>query len=185
MVNQIYCCLIFIFIFTIPFVTSFALPDVDSSLASEALNIASSNVLNTNSAALELENIFSVFNQIPESVLNSGDKAASEWLEKNSNSSAGPFAALGSFEASTMAFSFGGVELLPCIFAITKALAEGAIPALKVLRIKKIISSLGGIRTAVKLLIKTCRRQTEGVPELVKELLDLVFGIGDIMSKCF
>ncbi|PPB48686.1 hypothetical protein C4K88_13265 [Arthrobacter pityocampae] len=81
---------------------------------------------------------------IPDSVLLEGDAALQQWTAQNPP--AGPVTGSPSDQASTDA------NVFLCTGAIAAAIAGVALPASKILKIKKLMNELGGVSEAVKLM---------------------------------
>lgn len=78
-------------------------------------------------------------------------------------------------------------QILKCVGAIVQLLVSTAIPAAKILRIKKLIAELGGVRRAVELMLKATTREEKlrvGGQTLVA-LAAEVLGISSVQTHCF
>ncbi|KAI5802954.1 hypothetical protein EDC01DRAFT_645391 [Geopyxis carbonaria] len=129
----------------------------------------------TTSDAPALENAFSILTAIPDTVLESGDAATQAWLDANKAALEPPSADAD----GTRTLGVGG-----CIWAITKVIVEGLLPAAKILRVKRIVQQLGGIRKAVQALLRAKEKWAEA-GEIVKELFYLVSGLDEVRKNCF
>lgn len=85
----------------------------------------------------QLVEVFSAIEEIPDPVLDRGDEAASRWLQRRLEEDGSVFQTQG----------FWG-----CVKAIGVALASNAIPVAKILKIKKAIRAVGGVRNFVSIL---------------------------------
>lgn len=106
--------------------------------AAFALGLASSTSSPAAATGAELDydgltEIFSAIEDIPESVIERGDKAVKEWLERRIQSAA---------DLHTRGF-WG------CVWAVAKFAALNAIAVSKILKIRKAIKALGGARNFV------------------------------------
>jgi hypothetical protein len=119
----------------------------------------------------DLERGLALIDEIPEEVLLAGDIALREWLATEH-----PGLATGS-----------RADLLGCAGAIAWLIASTAIPAAKILKIKRLINSLGGVSKAVRLFWgasfswEKIRALGGAAAALGAELL----GIGAVKQKCF
>lgn len=128
------------------------------------------------SSAADLEAELNVLMSIPDAVLVQGDAATAQWLQQNRG-------ALGSGSGvATMAADFWG-----CSGSIVLALGGVALPAAKILKIKKLMNELGGVTEAVRMMWGASfsyeKMQAAGgaLGALGAELL----GIAGIKEKCF
>lgn len=121
--------------------------------------------------AADLEQGLALIEQIPDSVLAAGDAATHEWLREN----------------HPELLSGSRADILGCAGAIAWLIASTAIPAAKILKIKRLINSLGGVSKAVQLFwgatFKWEKIQALGgaAAALGAELL----GIAAVKQKCF
>ncbi len=85
---------------------------------------------------------------IPDSVLLQGDAAKNAWIAERLVASGLPASAVASLDGSgTVPEGF-----LQCTGAILLLIASTAIPAAKILKIKRLMNSLGGVTEAIKIL---------------------------------
>lgn len=136
---------------------------------------------------LGIEHAFQVITAIPDDVLESGDAATAAWLKTNGptvQATTTDLALTGS-DASTdgLVVVQGAWEVLQCVAAVTEFIVSGLLPAAKLLRLKKIISQLGGIRKAIEALIAS-KGNIAKAAALVKELFNIISGFGTVKSKC-
>lgn len=91
----------------------------------------------------QVEELLRAIDQIPESVLREGDEATRLWVAQNLQEK--PSTNGGIVVAKPAGF-------LQCSGAILLAIGTTAIPAAKILKIKKLMNSLGGVTKAVKIM---------------------------------
>lgn len=143
-----------------------------------------------------VEKAFSIIDSIPDEVLEKGDDATDKWLiahgHRTPNSKKTPPTLrrdpIQNREAGSIADlverSFWSVAR--CVGAITAFIASNAVGAAKLLRIKKYIKALGGIRKSAKLLLKASNNQ-ERLKEGGEALLLLageILGTSSIANNC-
>ncbi|MFJ2621733.1 hypothetical protein [Glutamicibacter sp. NPDC087344] len=104
---------------------------------------ATSNLGLTVGEAQQVEELLRAIDQIPESVLLQGDEATRLWVAQNLGEK--PLIIGGIAVAKPAGF-------LECSGAILLAIGTTAIPAAKILKIKKLMDSLGGVTKAIKLM---------------------------------
>jgi hypothetical protein len=85
--------------------------------------------------AADLERGLALVDEIPETVLVAGDTATQQWLRAN----------------HPELLTASRADLVGCAGAIAWLIASTAIPAAKILKIKRLIDSLGGVSKAVRL----------------------------------
>ncbi|KAH6680020.1 hypothetical protein F5X68DRAFT_234535 [Plectosphaerella plurivora] len=151
---------------------------------------------------LALELALTEITAIPDEVLLKGDEATNDWLiehglrdndptdEDDDNGT--PVAARGEEVTSLSLFerdeldARGVVQVAKCIAAISKVIISTAIPAAKILRIKRYLQLLGGVRKTVLLLVRaktTAQRLKLGGRALVN-IANELFGIQSIKNNC-
>ena len=127
-------------------------------------------------STVDIEDGLTVLMSIPDTVLLQGDAATQQWLQQNSAVSGS------SSGVATMAADFWG-----CSGSIVLALGGLALPAAKILKIKKLMNELGGVTEAVRMMWGASfsyeKMQAAGgaLAALGAELL----GIAGIKEKCF
>lgn len=149
--------------------------------------------------------IFNAIDSIPDDVLAAGDDATNKWLVDHgyrSNSTAGvkrdedhasvwerapepqPEEGLDSVE---LAKRVNWWKVAKCVGAIVQLLATTAVPAAKLLRIKKYINALGGAKQAVQLLLKATSRaeKLKAGGEVLVNLAAELSGISSVQKACF
>lgn len=148
-----------------------------------------------------LSHVFSTIENIPDDVLAAGDEALDDWLvaqgirepgatlkravepivnEDDSHSTA-------VWERAVIEARVSWWKVTKCVASIVQMLATAAIPAGKLLRIKKLISDLGGTKSAVELMLKATSK-AEKLKVGGQALVDLsaeFLGISVVKSNCF
>lgn len=120
--------------------------------------------------SVDLEQAFTLLESIPDSVLEEGDAALAAW---------------GSARGVPVRSTRGSI--LGCTGAIALVVASTAFPAAKILKIKRLITSLGGVTKAVRLFwgasfsYEKVRALGGAAAALGAELL----GITQIRQQCF
>jgi len=78
-------------------------------------------------------------------------------------------------------------EITKCVGAITWAIGSGVFAAAKLLKVKKYIAALGGIRTAASLLMSatTAEERLEAGGTSLLNLASLILGIDEIKEDCY
>lgn len=164
-------------IFTIAALAPFALAQPlsqvseDTSLVTRSIDAANFNF--TKEFEPGLNSIFEAFLAIPDEVLKEGDDSVHKWLvdhgfrnadaildldDDNNNNipdileNEGDVQTRDDGNVVTLA-ARGWWEVTKCVAAIAQVIGTTAIPAAKLLRIKKYIQELGGIKDTVKLLL--------------------------------
>ena len=121
--------------------------------------------------AEEMEKTLNVINSIPDDVLAKGDKATQEWLEKDPKAQ----------ELTEEASVWG------CTLALTGLLVSTVVPAGKLLKLKRYIKELGGVKEAVKAMwgasfsYEKMIHSGHALGMLAAELL----GISQVRDHCF
>ncbi|KAL2133489.1 hypothetical protein VTI74DRAFT_2254 [Chaetomium olivicolor] len=151
-----------------------------------------------------LDRLLSEIEEIPDEVLEKGDEALHKWLVdhgrrpgneplKRDEDSGAPAETeidargLSLIERGELVVRASWWKTAKCIAAIIKLLATTAVPASKLLRIKKYIKALGGTKKAVKLLLKAtskAERLRIGGKALVNLASELL-GISSVKKNCF
>lgn len=153
----------------------------------------------TSEFSLPLDHLFTQIESIPDEVLEQGDEALHKWLvehgyrapdktlkqdvdvpHENDNPTI--------FERDVLlARDPSWVDIARCVAAIFELLVTTAVPALKILRIKRYIAALGGARQAVKLLLGATTRaeKLKAGGQALLNLADELLGISSVMEACF
>ncbi|KAK3695710.1 hypothetical protein B0T22DRAFT_478339 [Podospora appendiculata] len=155
---------------------------------------AAANYNFTNEFDFPLGHLFAQIESIPDDVLEAGDEALHKWLvtnglrepdaplKRDETSATDSLLARAVLEARVSVW-----KIAKCLAAIVQLLATTAVPAAKLLRIKKYLEALGGAREAVELLLKATtqaeklRLGGEVLVNLAAELL----GISSVKNNCF
>ncbi|AEO64841.1 bd68738e-4cac-4afb-aae9-a5e8103d92a6 [Thermothielavioides terrestris] len=148
-----------------------------------------------------LDNVLSQIEGIPEDVLQQGDEALHKWLvdhgiragdeklkrDTDGGEEASDEEGLSLLERGELVARASWWKIAKCVAAIVQLLATTAVPAAKLLRIKKYIEELGGAKQAVELLLKATTKSEklkaggEALVALSAELL----GISSVKNNCF
>lgn len=130
----------------------------------------------------ELEKAFSAIEAIPDAVLEAGDEATNNWMVENGYRFQNKKRDMVDRDLEDRDV-FGVVK---CAGAIAAFIASNAIGAAKLLRIKKYIEALGGIRKSAELLLKAsnnAERLREG-GEILALLAGEILGFSLIANNC-
>ncbi|MET9519944.1 hypothetical protein [Streptomyces sp. NPDC002994] len=121
----------------------------------------------------QLIQTLSVIEAMPDGVVAQGDAAVQAYLKENLPAPAGVQA-------------FGWMQKLKCGAAITAAIAGGAVPVAKILKLKAFISKVGSVKKAASLLIRVAKGE-EKISELgatLGGLASVILGIDMIQKNC-
>ena len=140
----------------------------------------------------EVERTFGVIHDIPDAVLEAGDEALQAWKvdhghqkrEAGAEALAAPAPAPELPDRSLLAR--GWWEVTKCAGAIAAFIASNAIGAAKLLRIKKYIEALGGVKKSAELLLKAstnAERLKEG-GEALALLAGEILGTSLVANNC-
>lgn len=147
--------------------------------------------------------LIDTISSVPDSVIDAGDDAVHTWLAPIGSPAAAAIAAPNSLiavrsteatnaadatavAAATEAVN-GIVKDLECAAAVAAAIASDILPAAKILKAKKLIEVLGGVKKVAKLFLEFHNNRDEAIKEGGKTLLDLVevlLGIDSIKKHC-
>ncbi|KAM0322526.1 hypothetical protein ACHAQA_009372 [Verticillium albo-atrum] len=147
---------------------------------------------------LALELVLTGVTAIPEDVLLEGDEATNDWLvengfreEESEEDDGAPLSARD--EVNSLALiergeldARGPLQVTKCVLTITKVLATTFIPVARLLRIRRYLKLLGGVKKTVKLLVRaktTAQRKKLGGKVLVA-LANELFGFQPIKNAC-
>lgn len=153
-------------------------------------------------AAAALRSMLATFARIPERVLRQGDAATRAWLRDNTNGGSdgrrtavthpdrgGAFAFIGFAEqpVSPTGPAAPSADVVRCIGAIGAVVAGLLIPAVKILKIKKLMEQIGGVWETVRLLIGGSTRieRIEAVGTALTFLVAELIGVVAIRDFCF
>ncbi len=126
----------------------------------------------------DLEEGLRIVDEIPEEVIEGGDPAVQDWVRDHYPSAT---------ENDSLVRTMGPWQVAKCTGAILVAIGSAAVPAAKLLKLKRFISEVGGVRKAAALLIKVARRE-EQLAELGPVISSLgaeILGITAIRENCF
>lgn len=154
-------------------ITATSLTGLSEASASSNSEIASFSGVATSydtifTSEFEAEQFFTIVMSIPDSVLAQGDLATQAWLQAHYG-------------------HLPQADFWGCAWALGQLIVSTAIPAAKLLKLKKAIQALGGVQNAVRLLAQhgfnanSLKRLGGAAYELVEIILD----IKDVREKCF
>ncbi|WP_143645497.1 hypothetical protein [Streptomyces swartbergensis] len=115
-----------------------------------------------------------VIEEIPDSVEQQGEAAVQAYLDEH----------LAGTKPSVVAF--GWWQTAKCVGSITAAIAGGAVPIAKILKLKAFIKKVGSVKEAAYLLIRVSKGE-EKISELgatLGGLASVVLGIDGIKKNC-
>ncbi|MGA5420700.1 hypothetical protein [Streptomyces lavendulocolor] len=124
--------------------------------------------------AQKLAETLKVLDAMPDSVLAQGDAAAQAYLAERLP------------QDDRRAVAFGWTQKLKCGAAITAAIAGGAVPVAKLLKLKAFIKKVGSVKEAASLLIRVSKGE-EKISELgatLGGLASAILGIDMIKKHC-
>ncbi|KAK0671717.1 hypothetical protein QBC41DRAFT_315404 [Cercophora samala] len=146
-----------------------------------------------------LDHLFAEIERIPDDVLEKGDEVLHQWLVANGDRE--PETALkrdtdyvdaveenlSLLERGELAARASLWKIAKCVAAIVQLLATTAVPAAKLLRIKKYIKALGGAKQAVKLMLgaTTKAEKLKAGGEILVNLSAELLGISTVKNNCF
>ena len=121
---------------------------------------------------------------VPDDVLEAGEDATDSWFVVNGfRDSAAAVKARSAPSPSLFARAQAGIiDVIKCAAAIIST----AIPAAKLLKIKKYVKALGGARKAAEKLLKA-KNRSEALRiggEALRDLFDVISGLQDIRDNC-
>ncbi|CAK7209328.1 hypothetical protein SBRCBS47491_000406 [Sporothrix bragantina] len=147
--------------------------------------------------------LIDTISSVPDSVIDAGDDAVHEWLRPIGAPAVSAIATPNSLittrstEAADAADSTavaaatdavnGLIKDLECAAAVAAAIAGDLLPAAKILKAKKLIKVLGGVKKVAKLFLEYHSNKSEAIKEGGKTLLELVevlLGIDSIKKHC-
>jgi hypothetical protein len=139
-------------------------------------------------AAVPLEVLFAEIETIPDEILLAGDEVTNDWLiEHGLRQSDAVIEESKRDVVVREAYDLVQLEsrgFWGCVWAIGKA----AIPAAKLLKIKKYIKALGGVKKAVKKVLKAGKNYKKAIKiggPTLWNLIKLLTGIDEIDKECF
>jgi hypothetical protein len=118
-----------------------------------------------------------LLDSIPDDVLSTGDAGTAAWFREHAGAAEGAERAWDTMQAS----------VLGCSAAIAMVIASTAIPAAKILRVKRLIDELGGVATAVQILwgASFSYEKLQAVGGAALALAGELLGITSIQTECF
>lgn len=175
--------------------SSFAIPATSISTREEA--VTTDVVVFTEDYRLALANLFNTIEAIPDDVLVAGDEATEVWLidhgyrsdnvklQRDLDSSVVTVDAVEARDVTAAQVNWWKVA--KCVASVAELIVSTAIPAAKILKIKKLIKALGGTKDAIKLLIGATSK-AEKLKAGGQALVDLaaeLSGIKSVKDDCF
>ncbi len=157
---------------------------------------AAANFNFTSDFDFALDRLLAAIEEIPDDILQKGDEALHQWLvehghragnEKLKRDDSSEAESLSLLKRGELAARASLWKIAKCVAAIVQLLGTTAIPAAKLLRIKKYIKALGGTKEAVKLLLGAttqAERLKVGGQALVALAAELL-GISTVKNNCF
>ncbi|MFF4491189.1 hypothetical protein ACFY0F_32795 [Streptomyces sp. NPDC001544] len=118
--------------------------------------------------------VLKVIDEMPDSVAQQGDAAVQAYLDAHLA------------DAKTGVRAFGWWQTAKCVASITAAVAGGAVPVAKILKLKAFIKKAGSVKEAAYLLIRIAKGE-EKISELgatLGGLASVILGIDGIMKNC-
>lgn len=125
-----------------------------------------------------LEEGLRIIDEIPDEVIEAGDPAVQTWVRDRYPSAT---------ENDSLVHTMGPWQAAKCTGAILVAIGSAAVPAAKLLKLKRFISEVGGVRKAAALLIKVARgeEQLAELGPVIGSLGAEILGITAIRENCF
>ncbi|CCC14054.1 hypothetical protein SMACR_08503 [Sordaria macrospora] len=151
-----------------------------------------------------LDDLFNLLDSIPDSVLESGDEALNQWFIDNDLRDPSADLLLDTtpalevddldlvgdetlVERGVLVARASAWKIAKCVASIVQMIATTAVPAAKLLKIKKYIKALGGVKESVKLLLGATTKAEKlkaGGKALVYLSAELL-GISSVKAACF
>ncbi|KAK4234781.1 hypothetical protein C8A03DRAFT_18379 [Achaetomium macrosporum] len=161
---------------------------------------AAANFNFTSDFDFALDRLLAEIESIPDDVLAAGDEALHKWLVEHGDRAGDDSENLkrdedsSDIEGLTTLLERGELmaraswwKVTKCVAAIVQLLATTAVPAAKLLRIKKYIEALGGVKQAVQLLLgaTTKAEKLKAGGEALVALSAELLGISTVKNNCF
>ncbi|MGH3752026.1 MAG: hypothetical protein ACRDRP_04895 [Pseudonocardiaceae bacterium] len=126
----------------------------------------------------DLEECLRIIDEIPEKVIEDGDQAVQDWVRDRYPSVT---------ENGSLARTIGPWQVAKCTGAVMVAIGSAAVPAAKLLKLRRFIREVGGLRKAAELLIKVARgeEQLAEFGPVIGSLGAEILGIAAIRENCF
>jgi hypothetical protein len=130
----------------------------------------------------KLKKVFGALSETPDGVLEAGDEETDKWMVEHDYRPKHDKRDLSGRDPVDR----GAYEVAKCAAAIAAFIASNSIAAAKLLRIKKYIRALGGVRTAAELLLKatTAAERLQCGGEALALLAGEFFGTSLITNNC-
>lgn len=133
-------------------------------------------------AAIPLEVLFAEIESIPDEILLAGDEVTNDWLIEHGLRQ--PDSVIEESKRDNELVQLETRGFWSCVWAIGKA----AVPAAKLLKIKKYINALGGVKKTVELILKAGKNYNKAIKlggQTLWNLIKLLTGIDEIDKECF
>ncbi|KAI9150494.1 hypothetical protein HJFPF1_10262 [Paramyrothecium foliicola] len=174
--------------------SALAAPSTEPELATRA-NDKKDDVVSVDDKSLaSIEFLFDEILAIPDDVLLKGDEATDKWLAENPLSD--PDLVIETAlsqrdvdveDSDVLERGIGIPKAIKCAAAIADLIVGHVVPASKLLKIKKLIKSVGGVKKAVKLLLKA-KTKAQFIKiggSALWKLYQEISGIGSVRRNCF
>ncbi|KAK4139957.1 uncharacterized protein C8A04DRAFT_15389 [Dichotomopilus funicola] len=156
------------------------------------INEAAVNFNFTSDFDFALDRLLAEIFDIPDEILRQGDEALHRWLvehghRRNDQKTKRDINTPEATPANNLHSRASIWEVAKCVAAIVQLLATTAVPATKLLRIKKYIEALGGVKQAVQLLLgaTTYAEKLRVGGEVLVNLSAELLGISTVSKNCF
>jgi len=153
-------------------------------------DVTVSKPINAPEVAGTLTLFLSAVDSIPVSVLEAGDAATDAYLVAAGLRQPGtPISARTDISVvgeRDVAAAAGLLDIIKCALAIGELILDAAIPAAKLLQVKKAIEALGGVKKAAELLLKAkdIKDALKLGGEALKEIWEVLTSFKDVKKAC-
>lgn len=136
-----------------------------------------------------LASTFDVITSIPNSVIQQGDAAVKQWIKDHTSSQPPVSSSTRDLHLrdSDLEARQSWWNIANCVWTILTVIASDEFPLAKILRIKQLISDLGGAWAVAKMVLRA-----KSLADLIwlggqelKDLVDLLLGVDSIQGACF
>ena len=138
----------------------------------------------------EMEKVFGIIEQIPDDVLERGDGEKNKWLAEHgytkSTDDDDDDDDDGDDGETVETRDIKKRGTFACILEVGQLIVETAIPAAKLLKIKRLVRALGGVRRAARLvyMAKGLKNAAKIGGKALRDLVDIILGISDVRRAC-